>query len=253
MKALYIAIALAAAALPLSAQTLSQDSGTVACPAPTASTPVWGKLVLSGNTVTCFYAKGATTPKTWIQLGRPQTLNMVNSAVLVGMYVTSHDVTKVSTGTIDNFSITPASSFRLADTDIGSPALMGSANLISGVWTLTGSGYDIWGTGDQCNFQPWLVYGDCTVTCRITSLSNAASGANPWEKIGIMIRDGYNSGSDYAMFCATLGNGLDFQYRLGFNENNDVASFIAPAAQGVTSSVNVGYGLTGNSAYQLRP
>jgi hypothetical protein len=126
---------------------------------------------------------------------------------------------------------------------------MGSANLIGGAWTISGSGADIWGTSDQFNFQPWLVWGDCTVTCRITSIG-AGDG---WQKIGIMMRDGYNSGSDYAMFCATGGAGIDFQWRPKLNNNPDATPLVAPPPAGVISSVGIGFSPTSPAAYVIRP
>ncbi len=225
-----------------------QPNLAVAMAVPTATAPVWAKLVLVGNTVTCYYATGTAVPKTWTAMGT-QTINFINNPILVGMYVTSLSTTAISTGTIDNFSITPNPTYRLTDYDVGMPPLMGSANLINGVWNLAGSGKDIWGTSDQCNFQSWLVWGDCTVIGRITSLS----AGNVWNKIGIMIRDGFNSGSDYALFCATSGSGLAFQYRTSFNNNADIIQFVAPPAPGVKSGVAVGYGLTGGTTYTIRP
>jgi hypothetical protein len=100
---------------------------------------------------------------------------------------------------------------------------MGSANLINNVWNISGSGADIWGTSDQCNFQPWLVWGDCTVVCRLTSLSSG----NAWQKFGLMVRDGFNSGSDYALFCASGGEGVSFQYRRTFCDNPDETHLVA--------------------------
>ena len=237
------------AVAPACALTSSLMANTIASPAPTAAAPIWGKLVITGNVVTCYYAKGTATPTTWTQLGTPQTVGFINNPLLVGVYITSHDTTAIATGTIDNFSITPAPTYRLADVDIGAPTYMGSANLISNVWHLAGSGDDIWYTADQFNFQPWLVWGNCTVICRVTSISTG----NIWQKIGIMVRDGFNSGSDYAMFCATYGSGIDFQYRLAFNNNNDETQFVAPPAPGITSSIVTGYGLTGSSSYTVRP
>jgi hypothetical protein len=251
MKALILSTFFALFSLSqVSAQTSSGNAGNISSvPAPSATAPIWGKLVLSGNSVTCFYGTGATAPTTWTQIGKPTTIGFVNNPILVGMYVCSHSPTAISSGTIDNFSITPTPSYRLADTDIGSPSLMGSANLVGGIWKLSGSGADIWGTADQFNFQPWLVGNDCTVICRITSLTSG----DPWQKIGIMIRDGYNSGSDYAMFCATAGEGVDFQYRTQFNNNNDVVQLVAPPAPGVVASVSIGYSPTGSTSYVLRP
>jgi hypothetical protein len=231
------------------AQTDSQSGGTASQAAPSATAPIWGKLVVSGNDVTCYYGTGLTTPKTWTQIGAPVTINFINNPILVGIFATSHNANALTTGTIDNFSITPTPSFRLADSDIGAPSLMGSANLINGVWTISASGADIWGSSDQFNFQPWLVTSDCTIICRITSIS----AGDPWQKVGIMVRDGYNSGSDYAMFCATPGNGVNFQYRTNFDNNNDVTELVAPATPGVVASIAVGYSPTGSTAYVVRP
>jgi hypothetical protein len=250
MKTLFVTCLLALTAIAgVQAQSTSQHAGVIACPAPSASAPVWGKLVVSGNTVTCYYAKGPNTPATWTQIGTPQTIGFVNNPLLVGMYICSHNASTLCAGTIDNFSITPAPTYRLADADIGAPSLMGSSNLINGVWNLTGCGSDIWNSTDQFNFQPWLVYGNCTIVCRITSIG-AGDG---WQKIGIMVRDGYNSGSDYAMFCATGAAGVDFQWRPNFNNNPDATQLIAPPAPGTISSAAIGYSLTGSTAYVLRP
>jgi hypothetical protein len=250
MKRILVTILLALAALaPAQAASQGQDAGPISCPAPTPSAPIWAKLVVSGTTVTCFYAKGTAAPTTWTQIGTAQTIGFTNNPILVGMYICSHNAATLTSGTIDNFSITPAPTYRLADSDIGAPANMGCANLINNVWNISGCGADIWRASDQFNFQPWLVWGDCTVTCRITSLA-AGDG---WQKIGIMVRDGYNSGSDYAMFCATGGAGVDFQWRQNFNDNPDATQMVAPPAPGVTSSVAVGYSATGPTAYVIRP
>jgi hypothetical protein len=241
--------------VPAKASISSVEWGPVPCSVPTSTAPVWGKLVLSGNNVTCYYAVGAATPTSWKQIGQVQTIGFANNPLLVGLFFTAHNASALGGGTIDNFSITPAPTYRLQDSDIGAPALMGSANLIKGVWTLAGSGADIWGTADQFNFQPWLVWGDCTIICRVTSITSG----NVWEKIGIMVRDGYNSGSDYAMFCATNGQGVDFQYRPAFNDNPDgatIATLVAPPPPTNTSAgtaVGVNPIGTSSSFFVLRP
>jgi hypothetical protein len=252
-KLFFVTLLLTTAGLaPAIAQSNSVNAGPFACPVPTATAPVWGKLVINGNVVTCYYATGTATPTIWKQLGLPQTMGFLNNPLLVGIYVTSHNAGAISSGTIDNFSITPAPTYRLQDQDIGAPAFMGCANLTSGVWSISGSGADIWGTADQFNFQPWLVWGNCTVICRVTSISTTG---NVWQKIGIMVRDGYNSGSDYALFCATAAVGVDFQYRLNFNNNADTVKYVAPPAPGVVSGIAIGTGLTGSfqGPYPIRP
>ena len=252
-KIFFLAFLLVLAAFaPVCAQTSAQQSATISCPAPTAAAPVWGKLVIKGNVVTCYYATGTATPTTWTQMGQPQTIGFLSNPLLVGIYVTSHNVNALTTGTIDNFSITPTPTYRIQDHDVGAPGLMGCANLTGGVWTISGSGADIWGTADQFNFQPWLVWGDCTVICRATSITMSG---DPWQKIGLMVRDGFNSGSDYALFCATYGQGVAFQYRPSFSDNSDSIAYVAPPAPGVVSGVAIGLGLTGNfqGPYVVRP
>ncbi len=237
--------------LPVCGATSSVEAvAPVSCAAPTAAAPVWAKLVVSGNQVTCFYAKGTASPTTWTQVGPAETINFVNNPLLVGMYITSHNTPTVSTGTIDNFSITPAPTYRLADCDIGAPALMGSANLISGVWTLTGSGADVWGHLRPVQFPILAGLGRLHGSCAESPPSPPAACG---KKIGIMVRDGFNSGSDYAMFCATPSEGVDFQCRTTFNNNPDKTEFVVPPAPGTVSSNTIGYGQTGSTSYVLRP
>lgn len=225
------------------------DAGYFGVGIPTATAPIWGKLVVSGNTVSCYYATGVATPTTWKQIGATQTINFINNPILVGIFLTSNLSTVVGSGTIDNFSISPTPTYRLADYDIGVPTLMGSANLINGVWNISGGGSGMWYAFDQCNFQSWLVWGDCTVICRATSFTSSYDN----QKMGIMVRDGFNSGSDCALFCVKSNGLVDFQYRYSFKDNPDATEFVVPPAPGTQSSVAVGYGLTGGTSYTVRP
>lgn len=249
MKKLIAALALAlVASAPLQAQAVSSYQGTVNLASPSMLTPVWTKLVVANNVVTAYCATSINAPTQWTQVGQPQAITFANNPLLVGIYVSSHNVAGLSSGTIDNLTITPDSTCRLADCDIGAPALMGSANLINGVWTIAGSGLDIWGTSDQFNFQPWLVWGDCTITCRVTSLS---PNGDAWQKIGVMVRDSYNTGAAYAAVCATRVNGVTFQHRDASNANPDKTLVVAPST-GTTAGVTYGYDMNTPAAYVLR-
>jgi len=56
-----------AALIPAQAQTNNSDfPGSVPDTCPTAAAPIWGKLVVAGNVVTCYYANGTATPTSWI-------------------------------------------------------------------------------------------------------------------------------------------------------------------------------------------
>ena len=54
------------------------------------------------------------------------------------------------------------------DADIGSPTLAGSAAYSSGVYTVQGSGADIYGTSDQFNFVSQPLTGNQTLIARVT-------------------------------------------------------------------------------------
>ena len=48
------------------------------------------------------------------------------------------------------------------DSDVGSPALAGSAGYSGGVFTVNGAGADIWGTSDQFNYVSQPLSGNGT-------------------------------------------------------------------------------------------
>ena len=70
--------------------------------------------------------------------------------------------------------------------DSGDVGLAGNAQLSGGVYTLDGSGLDIWGAADSFQFAYRGVSGDCTLVARVTTLQDT----DPWAKAGIMIREG---------------------------------------------------------------
>jgi len=96
-----------------------------------------------------------------------------------------------------------------SDSDIGSPSIAGSATYSGGVYTVSGSGADIWGTSDQFNYASQGVTGNQTMEGRITSLDNT----DPWAKSGIMFRDSTAANSMYVDVLISASNGLVFQYR----------------------------------------
>jgi glucuronoarabinoxylan endo-1,4-beta-xylanase len=111
--------------------------------------------------------------------------------------------------------------------DIGSPGVWGSAFYTNGVFTVTGSGADIWNTADSFRFVYVTTNSvNFTMVARVVSLQDI----DPWSKAGIMIRDSLNPGAANAFIAVTPGNGVTFQYRLsdGGNCNNTTASGSAP-------------------------
>jgi uncharacterized membrane protein/uncharacterized protein YdeI (BOF family) len=92
--------------------------------------------------------------------------------------------------------------------DIGTPGLAGSDSLSGGVWTVKGSGTDIWGTSDQFHFVYWTLPGDGTITARVASVTNTSF----YAKVGVMMRQSLNANSAYA-FAAALPSLSAFQHR----------------------------------------
>jgi len=66
-------------------------------------------------------------------------------------------------------SLTASLSPPWVDQDIGSVAAAGSANDASGVFTVKGSGADIFGTADGFNYCYQTLTGDFTIIARLTS------------------------------------------------------------------------------------
>ncbi len=83
--------------------------------------PYWVKLVRSGNLFTAYNSPDGVT---WTQVGTTATVAL-NSSLLVGLAVTSHDNTKLNTAVFDNVSVTPAGQLQSA-------AIVTSAQLSTG-------------------------------------------------------------------------------------------------------------------------
>ncbi|HEX5398524.1 MAG TPA: hypothetical protein VFY06_05685, partial [Verrucomicrobiae bacterium] len=81
------------------------------------------------------------------------------------------------------------------DQDIGSPGPAGSASFNNTLFTVTGSGADIWGNADAFHYAYLPVTNDCTIIARVTSVENT----DPWAKAGVMIRQSLSAGSVHAM------------------------------------------------------
>ena len=110
--------------------------------------------------------------------------------------------------------------------DIGVNGLWGSAGVTNGVFTVNGSGDDIWNSADTFRFVYVTNSSDCTVIARVVSVSNS----DGWAKAGIMARDSLDPGAANTLIAVTPGNGVIFQYRSsdGGGCNNSTTSGSAP-------------------------
>jgi hypothetical protein len=95
--------------------------------------------------------------------------------------------------------------------DIGAVGAAGTTAFAGGMWTIEGSGADIWGTADEFRFVNRLVYGNFTAVVRVASIENL----DRWTKAGLMIRDGLTAGARHVSLLATprTERGIAFQRR----------------------------------------
>jgi glucuronoarabinoxylan endo-1,4-beta-xylanase len=147
-------------------------------------------------------------------------------ANLVGC-TTYYYVVKALNGTGQSTNSAPASAFPVANVPtpwvaqdlgfagvVGSKGLAGSESLSNGVFTVAGSGDDIWGTADGCRFVCVTNSGNCTIIARIASLVVPTNVTiDVWSKAGVMVRASLDSGAANAFIAVTPGNGVTWQTR----------------------------------------
>jgi fibronectin type 3 domain-containing protein len=111
--------------------------------------------------------------------------------------------------------------------DIGSVGFTGNVAYSSGVFTVTGSGDDIWNAADAFRFVYVTATGNCTIVARVTALQDV----DPWSKAGVMLRASLASNAANAFIAVTPGNGVTWQYRSstgGDSYNNTTTGLRAP-------------------------
>jgi regulation of enolase protein 1 (concanavalin A-like superfamily) len=176
-------------------------------PGPTLANPAWVKLSRFGNTFTGYVS---TDGSNWTEIGAIDIA--LPTYCLGGLAVTAHNGTKVSTATFDDVSVIGGANALpggWSSADIGNPFSAGSTSYNSGVYTVSGSGADIWGSGDQFQFASTPVTGDQIMVARVTS----QTATDSWAKAGLMFRASTDSGAPFVMVVQTPSNGVNLQWR----------------------------------------
>lgn len=191
--------------------------------------PYWVKVVRSGNTFTGFSSPNGVN---WTQEGSV-TIAMP-STVYAGLAVSSHNSESLCAATFTNVELTGA--FKSAD--IGGPGIPGGVSLANGVYTVSGSGADIWGTSDQFQYVYAPASGDCDIIAKVLSVQNT----DVWAKAGVMIRETLSANAQYADVVITPGSGASYQYR---NSTGGGCDFVQSV--GITAPYWVRVTRTGNN------
>jgi hypothetical protein len=124
---------------------------------------------------------------------------------------TMANVTKA--GPVWSFTTSAASGGTLPtgwkSVDVGDVGTAGSASYNSGVFTVSGSGDDVWGTSDAFHFAYQSLSGDGQIIARVASVADVAS----WSKAGVMIRGSLADNAAYGFMIVSAAKGTAFQYR----------------------------------------
>lgn len=169
--------------------------------------PVWVRLTRSGDT---FSAALSTDGAGWTSVGS-RTIAMA-ADVLIGLCLTSHTNAATACATFSNVTWSGGSGTLPApwtSQDIGAVGAAGSAALAGGVFTICGSGADIWGSSDAFQYVAQPMSGDGQLTARVDSLTNT----DAWAKAGVMIRESLAADAKFAMTVTTPSNGTSLQHR----------------------------------------
>ena len=112
--------------------------------------------------------------------------------------------------------------------DVGAVAATGSTSVQGDVYTLAGSGADVWGSADEFHFAYLPLTGDGSIVARVTSIQNV----NAWTKAGVMIRESLDANARHGFMLASPGKGMAFQRRTatgGVSTNTAGGTGTAPA------------------------
>ncbi len=103
--------------------------------------------------------------------------------------------------------------------DIGNPGIPGSASYDAGtgIWTISGSGHDIWGNGDGFYYVFRPLSGNGSLQVNLVSMDVTSY----WAKVGPAVRETLESGSKHAMTAMTGTNGIQFVWRVNTDQGSD--------------------------------
>ena len=104
--------------------------------------------------------------------------------------------------------------------DVGAVGAAGNFSQSGNTYTVSGSGFDIWGEHDEFHYAYQRGTNDVQIVARITGMANTS----PWAKAGVMIRESQTACSDTCdiyefdfaknvLLALTPSHGLAFQWR----------------------------------------
>jgi fibronectin type 3 domain-containing protein/regulation of enolase protein 1 (concanavalin A-like superfamily) len=233
-------------------------------PTPTglAATAGDNQVALTWNTssgATSYNVKRSTTSGSgYVTIASPTTTSYTDTTAVNGTtyyYVVSAVNGGGESANSSQVSATPTGTglpSPWVTSDIGAVGVTGSATYTNGLFTVKGSGADIWGTGDEFRYVYQPGSGDCSIQAKVLTVQNTHSQA----KAGVMIRETLNTNSTMAMVEITPSADMEYIWRTttGASAASKVVSGIgAPNWVKVTRTGNsfVGYYSTNGTAWTV--
>ena len=187
----------------------ADGAGTTSTQGSQSTAPRWVKLVRSGATITGYESADGSA---WTRVGSDTFV--MGRTVLVGLAVSSHVTGATATATFDNVSVVagPAVPAAVAweHRDIGATPIAGNAVANDGIFSVTGSGADVWGTADAFHFAYTALTGDGIIQARVTGIP---TNVHAWVKAGVMVRGSLAAGAPHAFMLMSASKGAAFQRR----------------------------------------
>jgi hypothetical protein len=230
----------------------TQGGATTKLANPAGAVPAYLEVTRTGATFTA-----STSPDgvAWTVIPGSTATVTLPATLLGGLAVTSHTggalstvtmggVSPAVTGTSPSTTTTTTSTTSTSTTttttpppscpspwscaDIGAPLPAGgqSYDSLTGTWTVTGSGSDIFATSDQFHFVWKDLTGNGSLAARVTSLADTSSNA----KAGVMLRSTTDPGSPEYSAVVTPGSGVKVQLRSVVDGVTDTLARISGAA-----------------------
>jgi regulation of enolase protein 1 (concanavalin A-like superfamily) len=203
-----------------------------------SAAPRWLKLTRTGTQLAAYESANGTD---WTLVGR--TTVAMSSSVAAGLVVTGHDGgTSVASATFTDVSVTASGGGALPQpwisSDVAAVQVPGAALLSNGVYTVRGSGNDVWGDTDEMHLVHQPINGDGSIIARVTAQENTSD----WAKSGIILKESASPLSDYVGLFVTPDHGVRMQS--GFNRDINGGSVTLPSGWlklERTGSIVVGY------------
>ena len=159
---------------------------------------------------------GAWSPAADLAAGATSWSDTTLSASTTYSYrIVAYNSAGTSASSNEVSAATTAAQALTSTRDVGAVGAGGSAGYdpAAGVYTVKGSGADIFGYADEFRFAYTTLTGDGQIVARVNSFPASHFSA----KAGVMIRETLAAGSKNAFIGVTPGNGVMFQRRTGTN------------------------------------